>query len=63
MTELNVRALRSGVHPRTEDRGWVGSPKSVVGWMEPRVILPFSSHQVYKPIQSHFLSELVTRDS
>jgi hypothetical protein len=31
--DLNVRALRSGVAPRTEERGWVGRPKSRVGWM------------------------------
>jgi hypothetical protein len=44
--DWNVRALRSGVEPRTEERGWIGSPKSVVGCMEPVLISPFSSHQV-----------------
>jgi hypothetical protein len=45
--ELNVNALSSGVAPRTEDRGWVGRPKSLVGWMIPVVTFPFSSHQVF----------------
>ena len=29
--EVNVSAFRSGVDPRTDERGWVGSPKSRVG--------------------------------
>lgn len=46
--EVKVSALSSGVEPRTAERGWVGRPKSFVGWIEPVVILPFSNHQVYK---------------
>lgn len=45
--EVNVSALRSGVAPRTEERGWVGRPKSRVGWMDPVLISPFSIHHVY----------------
>jgi hypothetical protein len=44
---VNVRAFRSGVEPRTEESGWVGRPKSRVGWIEPVLISPFSIHQVY----------------
>ena len=28
---VNVKAFRSGVDPRTDERGWVGKPKSRVG--------------------------------
>ena len=43
--DLNVRALSSGVDPRTELIGWVARPKSRVGWMEPVAISPsMSSH-------------------
>jgi hypothetical protein len=45
--EVNVRAFRSGVEPRTDDNGCVGSPKSRVGWIDPVFISPFSIHQVY----------------
>lgn len=44
--EVKVNAFKSGVAPRTEERGWVGRPKSRVGWMEPVLISPFSIHQV-----------------
>lgn len=44
--EVNVSAFRSGVEPRTDESGWVGRPKSRVGWMDPVLISPFSIHQV-----------------
>jgi len=44
---VKVKAFRSGVDPRTDERGWVGRPKSRVGWMDPVLISPPSIHQVY----------------
>jgi hypothetical protein len=44
---VNVKAFRSGVDPRTDESGWVGRPKSRVGWMDPVLISPPSIHQVY----------------
>ena len=43
-----VKALSSGVAPRTEERGWVGRPKSSVGWIVPVVISPSLRSQVYE---------------
>lgn len=62
--DVNVRALRSGVEPRTEERGWVGKPKSRVGWMDPVWISPFSIHHVYQSMSfcsTASMSEYVRR--